>query len=105
MGKKSYRKKFYSQTLEVLFTEGKVSLWEHYLLLKNGKVIPFEANVAVLKDRDGNSIGTVISFRDLTERKKAELDLKQAYSELQEAKEYLENIISTAVDGIIITDP
>ena len=94
-----------AQTLEVLFTAGKVSRWEHHLLLQNGKVIPFEANVAVLKDRNGNSIGTIISFRDLTERKKAELDLQQAYSELQEAKEYLENIISTAVDGIIIADP
>ena len=94
-----------AQTLEELFTAGKVSLWEHHLLLQNGKVIPFEANVAVLKDRNGNSIGTIISFRDLSEKKKAELDLKQAYGELQEAKEYLENIISTAVDGIIITDP
>ena len=93
-----------AQTLEELFTAGKVSLWEHHLLLQNGKVIPFEANVAVLKDRNGNSIGTIISFRSLTERKKAEFDLKQAYGELQEAKEYLENIISTAVDGIIITD-
>ncbi len=102
-GNESYKKVI--QTIEVLFAEGKLSLWEHYLLRRNGKIIPFEANVAVLKDKDRNSIGTLISFRDLTERKKAELDLKQAYSELQEAKDYLENIISTAVDGIIITDP
>ena len=103
MGMKVIKK--FIQTIEVLFAEGKLSLWEHHLLLKNGKIIPFEANVAVLKDKDRNSIGTLISFRDLTERKKAELDLQQAYSELQEAKEYLENIISTSVDGIIITDP
>jgi len=102
-GDESYKKVI--QTIEVLFAEGKLSLWEHYLLRKNGKVIPFEANVAVLKDKDGNSIGTIISFRDLTERRKAELNLKKAYSDLREAKEYLENIISTAVDGIIITDP
>jgi PAS domain S-box-containing protein len=102
-GNESYKKVI--KTIEVLFAEGKLSLWEHYLLQKNGKIIPFEANVAVLKDKDGNSIGTIISFRDLTERRKAELNLKQAYSELQEAKEYLENIISTAVDGIVITDP
>jgi PAS domain S-box-containing protein len=79
------------ETIELVFAEGKLSSWEHHLLLKNGKVIPFEANVAVLKDKDGNSTGTVISFRDLTERKKA--------------KEFLENIISTSVDGIITTDP
>jgi PAS domain S-box-containing protein len=93
------------ETIGLVFAEGKLSSWEHHLLLKNGKVIPFEANVAVLKDKDGNSIGTVISFRDLTERKKAELELQSAYGELQEAKEFLENIISTSVDGIISTDP
>ena len=93
------------ETIGLVFAEGKLSSWEHHLLLKNGKVIPFEANVAVLKDKDGNSIGTVISFRDLTERKKAELELQNAYGELQEAKEFLENIISTSVDGIITTDP
>ena len=102
-GEESYTKVI--QTIEALFTEGKLSLWEHYLLLQNGKVMPFEANVALLKDKDGHSIGTIISFRDLTERRKAELDLKKAYSDLREAKEYLENIISTVVDGIIITDP
>lgn len=102
-GEENYKKVI--QTIEILFTEGKLFLWEHYILLKNGRIIPFEANVAVLKDKDGNSIGTLISFRDLTERKKAELDLKKAYSELQEAKEYLENVFLTAVDGIIITDP
>jgi len=93
------------ETIGLVFAEGKLSSWEHHLLLKNGKVIPFEANVAVLKDKDGNSIGTVISFRDLTEREKSELELKKAYGELQEAKEFLENIISTSVDGIISTDP
>ena len=94
-----------AETLEVLFTAGKVSLWEHYLLLSNGKVIPFVANIAVLKDRDGNNIGTVTSFRDLTEREKSELELQKAYGDLQQAKEFLENIISTSVDGIISTDP
>jgi PAS domain S-box-containing protein len=93
------------ETIGLVFAEGKLSSWEHHLLLQNGKVIPFEANVAVLKDKDGNSIGTVISFRDLTERKKAELELQKAYGELQKAKEFLENIISTSVDGIITTDP
>jgi PAS domain S-box-containing protein len=93
------------ETIGLVFAEGKLSSWEHHLLIKNGKVIPFEANVAVLKDKDGNSIGTVISFRDLTERKKAELELQKAYGELQEAKEFLENIISTSVDGIITTEP
>ena len=57
------------------------------------------------KDKKGNNIGAVSCYQDLTERKKAELELKQAYCELQEAKEYLENVISTTVDGIIITDP
>lgn len=44
-------------------------------------------------------------MRDLKEKKLADKKLDKAYSELQEAREYLENIISTSADGIVITDP
>jgi PAS domain S-box-containing protein len=94
-----------AQTLEILFAEGKVSLWKHYILLKNGGVIPIEANVGVLRDKDGSNMGTVLSFRDLTGKKIAERELNKAYQESQEAKEYLENIFSTALDGIVTVDP
>ena len=93
------------EMLEVVFNTGKLSSWCHYLKPKSSRIIPYELSVSLLKDKEGNNIGMVLSFRDLTERKMAELKLNTAYGELQEAKDYLENIISTAVDGIITVDP
>jgi len=92
------------EMLEVVFNTGKLSSWCHYLKPKSSRIIPYELSVSLLKDKEGNNIGMVLSFRDLTERKMAELKLNTAYGELQEAKDYLENIISTAVDGIITVD-
>ncbi len=43
------------------------------LITKNGVAIPIDDNVAPLKDYQGNITGTVLVFRDISERKQAEI--------------------------------
>ncbi|MBW2653258.1 MAG: PAS domain S-box protein, partial [Deltaproteobacteria bacterium] len=55
-----------------LFEKGIVTDFEHSWLRKDGGLIDFEISVALLKDEAGNTIGSVGSIRDITERKQAE---------------------------------
>ncbi|MCK5138626.1 MAG: PAS domain S-box protein, partial [Thermodesulfovibrionia bacterium] len=80
-----------------LFEEGKVSDWESYYLRKDGIIVPVEMKLSHLYDEIGDNIGAVGVIRDITERKKAE-------KEIREARDFLENIFKTTADGIIVTD-
>ena len=82
---------------EILFEEGIVTNWESYYLRKDGKIVPIEMSVAYLYDKKKANIGSVAITRDITERKRAEKELK-------ETKDYLDNIIENSLDGIIIGD-
>ncbi|MBW1825365.1 MAG: PAS domain S-box protein, partial [Deltaproteobacteria bacterium] len=59
---------------------------------------PVEVNIAYLYNEEGDIIGSVGINRDITERRKAE-------KEIREAKEYLENLFKTSSDAIMVTDP
>ncbi|RLC95713.1 MAG: hypothetical protein DRI46_14550, partial [Chloroflexi bacterium] len=80
-----------------LVEKGKLSNWEFYVVRKDKKVIPVEENIVYLYDDSGDTIGAVGILRNITERKKAE-------KEITEARDFLENIFRTSVDGIITTD-
>ncbi|MBI4319053.1 MAG: PAS domain S-box protein, partial [Chloroflexi bacterium] len=54
------------------------------LIARNGKEIPIDENAAPIKDDKGSIIGVILVFRDITEREKAEEELRRAYSELEE---------------------
>ena len=82
---------------EILFAEGIVTNWESYYLRKDGKIVPIEMSVALLYDKKKANVGSVAITRDITERKRAEKELK-------ETKDYLDNIIENSLDGIIIGD-
>jgi PAS domain S-box-containing protein len=79
-----------------LFERGYVSNWESYLVKKDNVHVPAEITMSVLKDKEGNRRGSVVIVRDITERKRAEREIK-------EARDYLENIIKTSLDGIMVT--
>jgi len=52
------------------------ALWKR----KDGKLISFELNAALLRNREGDVIGRVISARDISERKKIqEMEMKNAF--------------------------
>jgi PAS domain S-box-containing protein len=51
-----------------------------YILNSNGSRVPVSLSTAVLKDEDGNVIGGIESFRDLTLVEELRKELKQRYS-------------------------
>ena len=67
-----------------LYKESTIVGFEMSWLRKDGVLIELEVNAAQLKDNRQNISGVVASIRDITQRKKAEAELKQA-KELAEA--------------------
>jgi len=46
--------------------------WEYRIMSKDGREIPVEMDVAIMKDVEGKAVGFVAVSRDITERKRAE---------------------------------
>lgn len=76
--------------------DGKVSGWETYMLARNKKLIPMDITVATLY-KAGENIGSIGILRDISERKRAE-------KEIRKGKDFLANIIENSMDGIAIVD-
>jgi PAS domain S-box-containing protein len=85
------------EKVSTLLEEGKVSNWEGYYIRKDNKVVPVENSVVLLYDDEKNMAGGLTLNRDITERKKAEKEIK-------ETKDFLENIFKTSADGIMLID-
>jgi PAS domain S-box-containing protein len=75
-----------------------VGLTNHTLLIaRDGREIPIDDSAAPIKDPEGNIIGVVLVFRDITER-------KQAHAELIESEERLHRAIAESPFPTIIHD-
>ena len=75
---------------QVIRTGRPVTLGDHTLLIgKNGQERPIDDSAAPIKDAAGRIIGVVLVFRDVTDKRRAEAELRQA-------KDYAENIIRSA---------
>lgn len=77
-------------------TEGVCDL-EMDRVRKNGERFPAHSTVTAIMGPSGRVTGFVEIVRDITRRKTLE-------RELQETKEFLENIMESSVDGIVTTD-
>jgi PAS domain S-box-containing protein len=76
-----------------------VGLANHTILVrKDGAEVPIDDSGAPIKDEDGKVVGVVLVFRDITERKRTE-------KELRETRDYLENLLNYANAPIIVWDP
>ena len=63
-----------------LFEDGVYKEFEALWKRKDGKLISFELNAALLRNREGDVIGRVICARDISERKKIqEMEMKNAF--------------------------
>ncbi len=81
---------------EQLMDQKKIANWESYLVRKDGTAVPVETNITYLFNEQG--VDTAVGIiRDITDRKKAE-------QELTATRDFLENIIESSLDPIIIGD-
>ncbi|MBU1878754.1 MAG: PAS domain S-box protein, partial [Chloroflexi bacterium] len=68
------------------------------VVAKDGRTIIISKNVAELRDEAGRVIGGVESFDDVTQ-------YRQATRELEDLKEFHEDIVQNMAEGIVMTDP
>jgi PAS domain S-box-containing protein len=104
--------------LRQLSREGLVKKWEMRMKRRDGSVVPFEISIALLKDSQNETLGSVCVARDLSEIKAVLTALKtshdQLYNEITEhkqAKEAIEQlrrrnelILNSAGEGILGLD-
>jgi PAS domain S-box-containing protein len=78
--------------VEKVFQTGKiVGLANHTILIaRDGREIPIDDSAAPIRDEQGEMVGIVLVFRDITERRRAEL-----------AQSYLAAIVECSEDAII----
>lgn len=87
-------------------------LANHILLVsRDGAERAIADSCAPIRNRDGQVIGAVLVFRDVTERVEIEMGLEKARKELEEikisedaAREYAESIINTVREPLIALD-
>ncbi len=86
-----------SANIRRLLTQGTITAAEYTLLKDDGTRFIGEVNASVIYSPDGSPMRMIVITRDITDRKRAEEDLKQTNS-------YLENIFDNSPDAISIVD-
>jgi PAS domain S-box-containing protein len=75
-----------------------VGLGNHTLLIaRDGTERPIDDSAAAIKDDRGEVVGVVLIFRDITDRRRAEIAIDLA-------KEYAESIVTTVREPLLILD-
>jgi len=83
--------------LEQVRIKGIIRNFEEVSQHKDGHQIQIETSVASLKNPDGTPAGAISSTRDITERNKAQ-------EEIRRARDFLETMFKTTPDAIIVVD-
>jgi len=85
-------RKFQAYLYPAIEKNGFFYLPEFKMKRKDGTVFPTEHNIAELKDQEGKRIGWVSLVRDITERKRAEEELKQSQNQLRDLSTHIESM-------------
>ena len=87
-----------SPAVRVLRDGAVVGLANHTVAVaRDGRETPIDDSAAPIRDRDGRLVGVVLVFRDISERRRAELALRKS-------EERLRAVAETAADAIITID-
>ncbi len=81
----------------LLQEQGMISNWELFFVNRDQKLVPVEIGIKYMYNARKEFVAAVSIVRDITQRKLFE-------RQLQETKDFFENIIETSIDGIIISD-
>src|SRR4030043_519480 len=78
------RHKIESPVSRVIRDRAPIGLENHALLItRNGREVPIDDNAAPIQDDQGNLVGAVTVFRDITQRKKSEKALRRSHEGLE----------------------
>ncbi len=67
------------------------------LISRDGKEVPIDESASPIKDEVGNTVGVVLVFQDVSERKRVQEALKAS-------QEYAQSIIDSSMDMVIAVD-
>ncbi|HAF29823.1 MAG TPA: hypothetical protein DCG75_12330 [Bacteroidales bacterium] len=73
---------------------GKNSVFEHGFITPNGKLVYLECSANPIFDEDGQIVGSLGIARDITDRKKADKELKESKKQLEEIIESKDKFLS-----------
>jgi len=88
--------------------DGAVREYEIAMKKSDGSIVPMDISISLLKDDQGETIGSVCVARDLSERKKNEMELKRAQDELRRYSQDLERQVrdrTRAINSILRYTP
>ncbi len=71
--------------------------YQSILILRDGKELPIEESASPIKDELGNTIGVVLVFEDVSERKRVQEALKAS-------QDYAQSIIDSSMDMVVAVD-
>ena len=103
--------------LKALETGTIVGLSNHAILIdRNGQRRPIDDSASPIRDDNGNVVGVVLIFRDVTQRRAAEAMLRQSNTELEtrvqsrtaeltHANQFMQALLENLSDGIVACDP
>ena len=85
---------------QVTFEQGQCSGFETKRFTKDGRIIDVSISSAVIRNRDGEPIGSVVNLNDITERKRAEEELTRHRDQLEEMVRERTRELSLTVDEL-----
>jgi len=99
-------RKVVENPVEKVLREGRiVGLANHTILIsKDGTEIPIDDSGSPIRDEKGNINGVVLVFKDITERRRIEVQRKQTEIELRQSEEKYRSLVDTHQNPIYLLD-